>query len=47
MPVVWIRDLRFSKRRDRRFALAEPFANFSERELGRGKAGREFGRLQQ
>jgi hypothetical protein len=47
MPVVGIRHLRFSKRRDRRFALAEPFANVCEREPGRGKAGRKFGRLQQ
>ena len=38
---------RFAKRRDRRLALAEPLANFSEREPGRGKAGRKIGGLQQ
>ncbi len=47
MPVVGIGLSRFAKRRDRRIALAEPFANFPEREPGGGKAGRELGRLQQ
>ncbi len=37
----------FAKRRDRHLALAELFANFAEREPGRGKAGREIDRLQQ
>jgi hypothetical protein len=47
VAIVRIRVARFSKRSDRLFALAEPLANFSEREPGRGEAGREFGRLQQ
>ena len=47
MAIVRIRVARFSKRRDRLFALAEPLANFTEREPGRGEAGRKLGRLQQ
>ena len=47
MAVLGIGVSRFAKRRDRRLALAELFADFAEREPGRGKAGREFGRLQQ
>ncbi len=37
----------FAKRRDRRVALAELFADFAEREPGGGEAGRKLGRLQQ
>ena len=47
MPVVGIGGARLPEGRDRRIALAELFADFAEREPGRGKAGREFGRLQQ
>ena len=47
MPVVGIGSQRLAKRRDGRIAFAEPLADFAEREPGRGKAGREFGRLQQ
>ena len=47
MAVVGIGHLRLAKRRDRRVALAELFADFAEREPGRGKAGRELDRLQQ
>ena len=47
MPVVGIGSQRLAKRRNGRIAFAEPFADFAEREPGRGKAGREFGRLQQ
>ena len=47
MPVLGIGCLRFAKRRDRRIALAELFANFAQREPGGGKAGGKFGGLQQ
>ena len=47
MPVLGIGGDGFAKRRDRRLALAELFANFAEREPGRGKAGRQLDRLQQ
>ena len=47
MAVLGIGLPRLAKRRDRRIALAELFADFAEREPGRGKAGRELGRLQQ
>ena len=47
MPIVGIGVARLPERRDRRIALAELLANFAEREPGRGKAGREFDRLQQ
>ena len=47
MPVFWIGLARCSERRNRRIALAEPFADFSKGEPGGGKAGREFGGLLQ
>ena len=47
MPVLGIGFSRFPERRDRRIALAEPFANFAQREPGGGEAGRKFDRLQQ
>ena len=47
VAVLGIGCSRFAKRRDRRIALAELFANFAQREPGRGKAGREFGGLRQ
>ena len=47
VAVVRVGVARPAKRRDRRIALAELFANLAEREPGRGKARREFDRLQQ
>ena len=47
MAIFGVRHLRPAKGRDRRLALAELFANFAERKPGGGKAGRQFGRLQQ
>ena len=47
MPILGICDQRFSKRRDRRIALASLFANLPKRKPGGGKAGREFGGLRE
>ena len=47
MAVFGIRHLRLAEGVDGRLALAELFADFAEREPGRGKTGRQFRRLQQ
>jgi hypothetical protein len=47
VPIVGVGDLGFSKRRDRRIALAELFANFSQRKPGGGKAGRQLSGLRE
>ena len=47
MAVIGIAGLRLAKRRDRRIVLAEFFADFAEREPGRGEIRRQFDRLQQ
>ena len=45
VPVVGVGGLRLAKGRDRRIALAELFANFAEREPGRGEVWRKLGGL--
>ncbi len=47
MAVVGIGGARFAKRRDRRVAFAELFADFAEREPGRGEVRCELDRLLQ
>ena len=47
MPVLGIGDLRLAVRRDRLFGLTKLFADFAEREPGRGKAGSQIYCLQQ
>ena len=47
MAVVGIGAPRLAERRDRRLVLAELFADFAEREPGRGEVRRQFDRLQQ